>query len=70
LDPTRGPADALQRAQTRKILKDIVRETIRETEPPTDNFPNLTAPAAAVPDGIDTATVGEVIDLAAASVPS
>jgi uncharacterized membrane protein YjjP (DUF1212 family) len=64
LDPTRGPADALQRAQTRKILKDIVRETIRETEPPTDNFPNLTAPAAAVPDGIDTATVGEVIDLA------
>lgn len=64
MDPTRGPADALQRAQTRKILKDIVRETIRETEPPTDNFPNLTAPAAAVPDGIDTATVGEVIDLA------
>lgn len=64
MDPTRGPADAVERARAREILKDIVRETIRETEPPTDSFPNLTAPGADVPDGVDNARVGEVIDLA------
>lgn len=64
MDPTRGPADAVERARAREILKDIVRETIRETEPPTDSFPNLTAPGAEVPDGVDNARVGEVIDLA------
>ncbi len=37
---------------------------MRETEPPTDQFPKLIPPGTAELDGIDNAWVGEVLDLA------